>query len=322
MKLPFFYFAILGALYWFSRLTGTLAATLVAIFIVLPILFEFRPTSVYEYFEARFRSRLLRRCGAALYLLFMITYMGIVLYAPAVALSGITGVPTWIFYVIVGIVCNIYTSFGGLKAVVWTDTFQAVCMLVGLGTLFVKGLVHNGGITRTLKIANEYGRFDQFSNFDLDPFQYMTVWTSVFGGMAFWFTLITFNQISVQRYFSMSDMKRAQKVLAVSFPGYFVLMILADLSGLIMFVFYLGCDPITSKQVKKSDQLVIYYALDTIGEYPGLPGVFLACLFSGTLSTISRFVFVFLSEVSLSLELKFYVLLFRFFHSSIEFPRT
>ena len=50
--------------------------------------------------------------------------MAVVMFAPAVALSGVVHVPTWPFILSVGIVCTFYTTLGGLKAVVWTDTIQ------------------------------------------------------------------------------------------------------------------------------------------------------------------------------------------------------
>lgn len=37
-----------------------------------------------------------------------------------------------------------YTSIGGLKAVVWTDTIQAFFMYLGIGVVIVKGVVDGG----------------------------------------------------------------------------------------------------------------------------------------------------------------------------------
>lgn len=43
-----------------------------------------------------------------------------------------------------GAVCTLYTTLGGLKAVVWTDTIQAVFMYGGLITLIVKAVYEIG----------------------------------------------------------------------------------------------------------------------------------------------------------------------------------
>ncbi len=66
----------------------------------VPIFYKYRPTSIYEYFEHRFDSRLLRQLSAAIFLCNSIFYMSIVLYAPSVALSGVTGVDIWPFILV------------------------------------------------------------------------------------------------------------------------------------------------------------------------------------------------------------------------------
>jgi len=53
-----------------------------------------------------------------------IIYIGMVIYMPAVALETVTGLNKWAAVWLTGGVCIFYTSLGGLKAVVWTDTFQ------------------------------------------------------------------------------------------------------------------------------------------------------------------------------------------------------
>jgi len=43
--------------------------------------------------------------------------MGIVLYAPAIALEAVSGLPFAISVVSVGLVCTFYSTIGGMKAV-------------------------------------------------------------------------------------------------------------------------------------------------------------------------------------------------------------
>jgi Na+/proline symporter len=53
-----------------------------------------------------------------------IFYMAIVMYAPATALNGLTGINLQFLIAVSGVLCTFYTAVGGLKAVVWTDAFQ------------------------------------------------------------------------------------------------------------------------------------------------------------------------------------------------------
>jgi Na+/proline symporter len=44
----------------------------------------------------------------------------------------------------VGAVGTFYTSIGGIKAVIWTDTLQAFFLIFGLGMLLIKGTIDAG----------------------------------------------------------------------------------------------------------------------------------------------------------------------------------
>lgn len=54
----------------------------------------------------------------------MILYMGIVHYAPALAVEAVTGIPQIWSIIMVGVICIFYSTVGGIKAVIITDVFQ------------------------------------------------------------------------------------------------------------------------------------------------------------------------------------------------------
>ena len=54
-----------------------------------------------------------------------------------------------------------------------------------------------------------------------------------------------------------------------------------------MFMYYSKCDPLSAGWVEKSDQLIPYLILDIFEKQPGLAGLYIASIFSGTLSTVS-----------------------------------
>ncbi|KAG8257122.1 hypothetical protein J6590_055507 [Homalodisca vitripennis] len=97
--------------------------TAVAAYLYLPVFFKLQATSAYEYLERRFSPRV-RIAASVLYTLQMVLYMGIVLYAPTIALEALTGLSRNTSTLVVGAVCTVYSTIGGIKAVIWTDVFQ------------------------------------------------------------------------------------------------------------------------------------------------------------------------------------------------------
>ncbi|KAK3582702.1 hypothetical protein CHS0354_013053 [Potamilus streckersoni] len=73
----------------------------------------------------------------------------------------------------------------------------------------------------------------------------------------------------------------------INLPGLWGILYLGCLIGITMYAFYRHCDPIQFKLVSASDQLVPLFVMDVMGNVYGVPGLFVACLFSGALSTIS-----------------------------------
>ena len=73
-----------------------------------------------------------------------------------------TGLNVWLSVLSVGISCTIYTTIGGMKAVMWTDVFQVILMFAAMILVLVRGVVVNGGLDAVVA-ANEQGsRFEFF----------------------------------------------------------------------------------------------------------------------------------------------------------------
>ena len=93
---------------------------------------------MYEYLELRY-NRFVRLVATAEFIVQTVFYVGVVIYTPALALEAVSGLNVWAGVWLTGGVCIFYTALGGLKAVVWTDSFQIVCMFGGLFAIIGKG---------------------------------------------------------------------------------------------------------------------------------------------------------------------------------------
>ncbi|XP_052262230.1 sodium-dependent multivitamin transporter-like isoform X3 [Dreissena polymorpha] len=273
-----------STMYWYIGLSYLLVIAAAA-HVFVPVFYRLRCTSAYEYLEYRF-SRGVRTAGSLTFCIQMILYMAVVMYAPSVALNAVTGFPLWWSIIAVGIVCTFYTSLGGMKAVLWTDTFQVLVMFGSLSAVAIKGMDEVGGLKNAWSHFDISGRV-VWDDFSFDPKVRHTVWALVVGGWFMWIAIYGVNQASVQRACSCSSLKEAQIAMWINFPGMCLILYISCFIGIAMYSLYRTCDPIKFGLVAASDQLLPLFVMDVLGKVEGVPGLFVASLFSGTLSTIS-----------------------------------
>merc|ERR1719233_555165 len=251
----------------------------------LPVYEALQVTTSYEYLELRFHKSV-RILAGACFTLQMVLYMAIVVYAPALALSQVTGFDLDIACAVIFIVCIFYTAIGGIKAVMWTDTFQALCMFGSFLAIIIKGNSDAGGASVVFDRNYQSGRVELF-NFKADMRNRHTVWSLIIGGFFTWVSVYGINQTQVQRYLPVKKSSQAVKAIWLNVLGIGSLLLICAYAGLVVFAFYHDCDPITTRQVEKKDQLFPLFVMQVMGDYPGVPGLFVAGVFSGALSTVS-----------------------------------
>ncbi|XP_075284611.1 sodium-coupled monocarboxylate transporter 1 [Opisthocomus hoazin] len=273
-----------GVIYCIFAITYSLVV-LCSAEIFLPVFYKLGITSTYEYLELRF-NKYLRLCGTVLFIIQTTLYTGIVIYSPALALNQVTGFDLWGAVVATGVVCTFYCTLGGLKAVVWTDVFQAGIMIAGFSSVIIRAVVVQEGIGRIINDSYYGGRLN-FWDFNPNPLQRHTFWTIIIGGTFTWTGIYGINQSQVQRYIACKNRFHAKMSLYINLVGLWAILACVTLCGLALYSIYKDCDPWTSKQVSALDQLIPYLVLDILRDFPGVPGLFVASAYSGTLSTVS-----------------------------------
>ncbi|XP_077400905.1 sodium-coupled monocarboxylate transporter 1 isoform X3 [Vanacampus margaritifer] len=253
--------------------------------VFLPVFYRLSITSIYEYLELRF-SRATRLLGTLLFIVQTILYTGIVIYTPALALNQVTGMDLWSAVISTGVVCTFYCTMGGLKAVVWTDVFQVGVMLAGFLLVIIRCVVLKGGVGLIISDSRQGGRLDIW-DFDPKPQKRHTFWTVTFGGTFVWVSIYGINQAQVQRYISCKSITHAKLSLFINLIGLCCILLSSVFAGLCLYSVYKNCDPWTAGIVSAPDQLMPYLVMDILGDYPGLPGLFVAAAYSGSLSTVS-----------------------------------
>ncbi|XP_029983117.1 solute carrier family 5 member 6 isoform X2 [Sphaeramia orbicularis] len=273
-----------GTQYWFIGCAYILGL-LIPAHVFIPVLYRLKLSSAYQYLELRF-SKSVRICGTLTFIFQTVVYMGVCVYTPAFALNAVTGFKLWGVVLATGLVCTLYTTMGGLKAVIWTDVFQTLVMFAGQLAVIVVGVHQAGGLS---EVWWKVWEGNHISGLDLnpDPTERHTFWTLGVGGVFLMLSLYGVNQAQVQRYLSSRTEKEAVRSCYMVFPSLQLALALSCVMGLVMFARYCGEDHSDKLASSSTDAMVIYFVMDMLQGLPGLPGLFVACLFSAALSTIS-----------------------------------
>ena len=116
-------------------LIGYVIGYIAVAFILLPLYYRLKLTSIYHYLDVRLGRRACQS-GAGFFILSRLLGASARLYLVVNILQAIIldslGVPFWATTLIILGMILLYTYQGGVKTIVWTDTLQTSCMLFGL----------------------------------------------------------------------------------------------------------------------------------------------------------------------------------------------
>lgn len=206
-------------------------------------------------------------------------------------------------------------TIGGIKAVIWTDVFQALIMILGIIAVIAIGTFDIGGFTNLFDINDKGGRLNLF-NFNPDPFIRQSFWSLIIGGIPIPIQCLNNNekfksndrskfilkdgisqtmayavdQQMMQRFSAAKNTKTAQLAFVLNTPGLFLMISLYTLTGLVVYANFSTCDPLnplTQSGVKNPNQILSYFVMLKFNNVPFIPGLFLSSIFCASLSTIS-----------------------------------
>ncbi|GFY70481.1 putative sodium-dependent multivitamin transporter [Trichonephila inaurata madagascariensis] len=241
-----------------------------------------------KYLEKRF-CKGARLLVSTVFIIQVVIYMAIILYAPAIALNAVTGLSKWTSVFVTGLVCTFYSTLGGMKAVLWTDLFQALLMFSAVFAVAIKGTMDIGGLSEVWRIAKEGERI-QFFNFDPDPTVRHTFWTLVIGGFFTYLSVHAVNQAQVQRLLTVRSLKESQIATGINVFLIFLFKIMLSFAGIVIYANLSKCDPLLRSEetnIYKADQILPYFVMTSLTTFPGLPGLFIAGVSSACLSSVS-----------------------------------
>ncbi|MGE5349724.1 MAG: sodium:solute symporter [Actinomycetota bacterium] len=153
---------------------------------------------------------------------YVLTKVAVTVYAGGVVFKDVFGIESiwgidffWISAIGLVLITGVYTTLGGMKAVLWTSVLQTPVLLAGSIAVLITGLIKVGGWDELMHICravpvNEYG--DTMTQLIRSPKDAQFPWTGVLLGSAiigFWYWCT--DQYIVQRVLSGRDQTQARR---------------------------------------------------------------------------------------------------------------
>ncbi|XP_011629551.1 sodium-coupled monocarboxylate transporter 2 [Pogonomyrmex barbatus] len=276
-----------GSAMW-ETLYGMLLAYPIVCFIFVPVYYSLGITSVYQYLDMRFKSKVVRGLASFSYVIRSLLNLAVTVFTPCVALKAVIGLPYWASIVGITTISVAFTIIGGLKAAILSDVIQALAMIGVSMVIIVQGTVNVGGPANVLNVTYERGRLD-FFNFDMDPTVRVTTMSATLGQLFMSLSIFGCQQNFVQRYCSMSSQRKVVKTMMANIPIITILFSLSWIVGMVIFANYADCDPLSLGYISKIDEIVPFYVEDKFLNLPGMLGLVMATLFNSALTlTVSN----------------------------------
>lgn len=262
-----------------------LLVTPIAAHVAMPFFRQIDATSAYEYLSKRF-SMPVRMFASGLFTLFHIGRMGIVMALTALALAAVTPFDAWHCVLIMGVLCLIYCTMGGIEAVIWTDTIQTIVLLLGAILCFfiILGGI-DGGFTGFVEAGMRDEKFRMVNlDFSLDSATTLAIWVIVLGGLGQNLSSYTADQAVVQRYVTTENERAAAKSIWMNGVLAPAASILFFVIGTGLYVFYQA----NAGQLDPTKQLDQVFPVFISTQLPvGVAGLIIAGVFAAAQSTVS-----------------------------------
>jgi SSS family transporter len=288
-------------LVWHSL--GYIIVAPIVIVVFVPFYTRLGLYTAYEYLERRFNlaARLLT---SVLFIILRAFHTALVVYAPALVINLVTGLPVWQCVLFMGTFTTVYTTLGGMKAVIWTDVVQFCTVITGISFVFYTSVTHvPGGLAAAYDIALRAGKLQIF-NFSTDPGELTSLWATLVGGIVLCMAPLTTDQAILQRLFTTKSAADCRRSIILQAVFIMPVLLMLYLTGTALFAFYQH-NPAALQGLPSDDAILPMFA---VRELPsGISGLILAAIFAASMAVMSASV----NSLTTATTVDFYQRLFR-----------
>ena len=272
--------------------TGILAFPLIYYvggWFIIPRLKRFNVISGYEILEIKLGISI-RMLATFLFLslrfLWMATMMYVTVFIVLLPIFKIDPSYSLIISAVLMIVTIIYTSIGGLKAVVVTDAIQAIILLGGALIVILVVSVHFGSFTSWLPDhwLSQWGKLD----FGVNARDRSSIGAVVLMTFLWYVASTASDQMSIQRFLATKDVKSARKTFGISLWANIIGTVLLSLVGLALLAYFTANPQYLSAGNDLNTQAdLLFPRFIVVGFPPGLSGLLVAAVLAATMSSLS-----------------------------------
>ena len=194
---------------------GFIFGYILVAFVLLPLYYKYNLTSIYSYLDVRF-GRTCRKTGSSFFLLSKMTGAAARLYLVCLILQQYVfdalRVPFVLTVVGTLLLIWLYTHKSGIKAIVWTDSLQTLCLIVALILILLKAsdmLGMSFGEAMTAVWNDPHSRIFEFS--DWSSKQHF--WKQFLSGIFIVIVMTGLDQDMMQKNLSCKNLRDSQKDL-------------------------------------------------------------------------------------------------------------
>ena len=274
---------------------GDLAGRVLVSTLLLSAYYKSRVTTIYEFLGKRFGPRS-RDAGTGFFMLTRLLASGVRLAGCAIALSVVFDIRLNSAIVLIAVVAFIYTTLGGIKAVIWTDALQFFLLLGGaIVTLFFIWSAMPGGFSEFFQIGSEFGKFKVFHvsaspshpEFFLNFNNPNALAAGLLFGCFTTFAVLGTDQDLVQRMLTCDHVRKGQKALLWTAALNFPITLLFLGVGAALFAYYkVASDTAVDTFIATHHTDYIFPHFIKTVLTPGLRGLLIAALLAAAMSSL------------------------------------
>jgi SSS family solute:Na+ symporter len=256
---------------------------------LIPRIMRFRVTTAYEILEQQLGLGA-RMVGSCIFVSMRLLWMAVIIYATSdkvlVPLAGLDRSATPWVCAIMGIVTLVYTSLGGLQAVVWTDVLQTFILFAAAIACLIVISINMGGVSAWF--PTHWAPHWETFQFLPDGSAHLSLLDMMLSTLIWYVCTAGSDQMAIQRYLATRNARAARRAFIINQLVDVVVLIFCGGLGFALLGYYTAfpnmLEPGQSVSAN-ADQLFPQFIV--FGLPKGITGLVVAGLLAAAMSSLS-----------------------------------